>query len=208
MSATMNFRSAGEISDKRVLGELANSIIALLQDATREVEKDREAAKTFIAKASSLLQFQIDRNGAPEVTARSGGLAGWKVRRLKAYIQEHLAGSVSVAELSEVAGLSTTHFSRAFGRSFGEAPHVYVVGRRLDRARHLMLTTDMPLSELALACGFSDQAHFSKLFRRHTGRTPAAWRRERRDAMRGTGLPAMPRAGSASTPVPTATMMQ
>ncbi len=150
-----------------------------------------------------MLQFQIDRSDAPDPAVRTGGLAGWKVRRLKAYIQEHLARPISVADLSRVAGLSTTHFSRAFGRSFGEAPHVYVVGRRLDRARHLMLTTDMALSELAIACGFSDQAHFSKLFRRHTGRTPAAWRRERRDAMRSSGLKGMIlRPGSTSLPAP------
>lgn len=190
MSAIVKVRPAADLSDRRALGDVANSIIALLQDATREVEKDREAAKIFIARASSLLQFQVNRSDSTALAVRSGGLAGWKVRRLKAYIQDRLGGPISVADLSEVAGLSPTHFSRAFRRSFGEAPHVFVVGRRLDRARHFMLTSDMPLSEIALACGFSDQAHFSKLFRRHSGRTPAAWRRERRDAIRATGLPA------------------
>jgi AraC family transcriptional regulator len=170
-------------------GELASSIISLLQDASREVETDREAAKTFIAKASSLLRFQVERREAPPADPRSGGLAPWKIRRLRDYIDQHLSRSVSVAELSAIAGLSTTHFSRAFGRSFGQAPHVYVVHRRLDKARHMMLTTDTPLSELAVACGFSDQAHFCKLFRRHTGRTPAAWRRECRDPMRTLAMP-------------------
>ncbi len=109
---------------------------------------------------------------------RLGGLAPWRIRRLKAFVESQLSQPIRVADLSAVVGLSSTHFSRAFGRSFGEPPHVYLIQRRLDRARHLMLTSDIPLSDVAAACGFSDQAHFCRLFRRHTGRTPAAWRRE------------------------------
>ncbi|HVJ52713.1 MAG TPA: helix-turn-helix transcriptional regulator, partial [Aliidongia sp.] len=72
----------------------------------------------------------------------------------------------------------------AFKRSLGEAPHAYIIARRLERARELMLTSDMGLSELALQCGFSDQAHFTKLFRSHVGKSPAAWRREHREGGR------------------------
>jgi AraC family transcriptional regulator len=122
---------------------------------------------------------------APDV--RMGGLAPWRIRRLQAFVEEHLSRSIRIADLSDAVGLSVPHFSRAFGLSFGEPPHVYVVQRRLDRARHLMLTSDITLSELAVACGFSDQAHFCRLFRRNTGRTPAAWRRERRGAIRANG---------------------
>jgi AraC-like DNA-binding protein len=127
---------------------------------------------------------EFNRDGPADKEVRLGGLAPWRVRRLKAFVEEHLSQPIRVADLSGAVGLSATHFSRAFGRSFGEPPHVYLIQRRLDRARHLMLTSDISLSDAAAACGFSDQAHFCRLFRRHTGRTPAAWRR---DALRANG---------------------
>jgi AraC-like DNA-binding protein len=85
-----------------------------------------------------------------------------------------------VEDLSAIAQLSVVYFAKAFKRTFGEAPHAYVIRRRLARARHLMLTSDMHLSEVALACGLADQAHLCKLFRKFIGLSPAAWRRERR----------------------------
>ena len=119
---------------------------------------------------------------------RLGGLAPWRIQLLKAFVEEHLSQPIHVVDLSGAVGLSATHFSRAFVRSFGEPPHVYVIQRRLERARHLMLTSDIALSALAATCGFSDQAHFCRLFRRDTGKTPAAWRRERRASIRVNGL--------------------
>jgi AraC family transcriptional regulator len=163
--------------------ELATSVILLLQTATKEVERDLKSAETFIAKASSLLQVEADRIMVSDRDARSGGLAPWQVRRVKSFVEERLADSILIEDLGEVARLSTTHFSRAFKRSFGEAPHGYLVRRRLARARHLMLTSDIGLSEVALECGFSDQAHLCKLFRQTMGTSPAAWRREQRDAI-------------------------
>jgi AraC-like DNA-binding protein len=73
--------------------------------------------------------------------------------------------------------LSSSHFSRAFKESYSETPHAHIVRRRIERAAKLMLTTDEPLSRIALACGLCDQAHLTKLFRRGTGQPPAAWRR-------------------------------
>jgi AraC family transcriptional regulator len=192
MSTTMEIGFANGLAASGPLHDLASSVLSLLRNATKEVERDREAAKIFIAKASSLLQVEVARGGVPDPDIRSGGLAPWKIRRLKDYIEEHLSQPIRVADLSEVVGLSATHFSRAFTRSLGEAPHVYLIRRRLDRARHLMLTSDMALSELAVACGFSDQAHFCKLFSRYIGKTPGAWRRERCDWVGVKGLPSGP----------------
>jgi transcriptional regulator GlxA family with amidase domain len=83
-------------------------------------------------------------------------------------------------DLAAIARLSTGHFCRSFTRSFGVAPFAYVAGRRLARAQELMLTTEDPLSQIALACGLCDQSHLTRLFRRHLGTSPNVWRRSHR----------------------------
>jgi AraC family transcriptional regulator len=161
-------------------GELAASVLKLLHSAREESEL--EVARAFIAKASSLLQVEMERGIVEgETGTAAGGLAPWQIQRVKKYVAEHLDEAIRVEDLSAIARLSPTHFSRAFKRSLSEAPHAYVIARRLERSRELMLTSDMPLSELALNCGFADQAHFTKLFRHHVGKSPAAWRREHRE---------------------------
>jgi len=77
--------------------------------------------------------------------------------------------------------LSAGHFCRAFKRSLGVAPVAYIAGRRVACAQHLMLATDEPLSQIALACGFYDQAHLTRVFRRYAGTSPHDWRRRHRD---------------------------
>jgi AraC family transcriptional regulator len=106
-----------------------------------------------------------------------GGLVTWRRRRVEAFILDHLCVPLVRDDLALVAGLSVSHFGRQFKRSFGCSPREHIVRLRLDRARHLMLTTDAPLGEIALACGFSDQGRLSKLFRKAAGQTPRSWRR-------------------------------
>jgi AraC family transcriptional regulator len=171
------------LSQATGLRGLAHSVLWLLDTATREVERDREAAKTFLAQATSLLQIELDRAASTYGDCRSGGLAPWQAQRVKAFIEQHLSAPIRVEDLSDLVRLSKTHFSRSFRKVFGETPHAYIVRRRVDRVCRLMLTSETALSELALDCGFADQAHLCRQFRRVTGRSPAAWRRERRPAM-------------------------
>ena len=94
-----------------------------------------------------------------------------------AYIDSHLGETIQVKDLGGIVRRSTAHFCRTFKRTFGQTPHAYITARRLERAKSLMLESEEQLSVIALACGFTDQAHLSKLFRQHTGETPGAWRR-------------------------------
>ena len=173
---------------------LAASLVQLLDSAQRSLDADRETAKASIARAWSLLRIEIDRTtvGAAQRSV-PGALAGWQEHRVKAYVDTHLEGTIHIRDLAVVAQRSTAYFCRAFKRTFGETPHAFVIGRRLRRAVELMLTTDVALSEIAVTCGFTDQAHFCKVFRQHHGQSPAVWRRERRDiapvtaATRGAG---------------------
>ena len=109
-----------------------------------------------------------------------GGLAPWQVLRVKTHVEAHLDSTLRTRDLAAMARLSTGHFCRAFKRSLGVAPIAYIAGRRVASAQKLMLATNEPLSQIALACGFYDQAHLTRLFRRHAGTTPHNWRRHHR----------------------------
>lgn len=105
-----------------------------------------------------------------------GGLPPRVLRRVEAYIEENLDAPLRISELAEIAGLSEFHFARMFKTSMGEPPHRYVQRLRVERAKRLISETEMDLSEIALACGFGTQSHFSACFRKRTGFTPSAWR--------------------------------
>jgi AraC family transcriptional regulator len=107
----------------------------------------------------------------------NGGLAPWQLARATELLREHLDGNLPLAQLAAECSLSRSHFTRAFKASTGLPPHQWLLARRVDRAKDLMRTTDMPLSEIALACGFSEQAHMTRVFSRSVGVTPSAWRR-------------------------------
>src|ERR1700730_2794 len=154
-------------------------VVNLLMSASRELEHSQEAAKTSIHRAASLLQAQMRYDGT-ERQDPSQALLAWQMRLVERYIEEHLDQQILVANLSELIHLSEAHFSRAFRLAYGVPPHAYIVRRRLELAAQLMLAGREPLSEIALRCGFHDQAHLSKQFRQLTGETPAAWRRLRR----------------------------
>jgi AraC-like DNA-binding protein len=174
MQVTSASKETPGTAEAAELGPVSVALIRLLQSAMSEVAQDSGHAKAYIAQASALLQVQIGREPAD---SGSGGLAAWQTHRVKAFIEQHLDEPIRVETLSEAVRLSAAYFSRAFKRSFGEAPHAYLMRRRLERARSFMLTTEMALSEIAAACGFSDQSHFCKIFRQSTGCSPAAWRR-------------------------------
>ena len=155
---------------------LAKNLVNLLETARREFDGDREAAKASLVTASSILQSEIERSSGAN-GSRPGALAGWQIARVRAFIEENLHGSINAKNLSAVAQRSPAHFSRSFKQAFGEPPHAYVIKRRLERARHLMVTTSESLSEIALSVGFSDQSHLCRLFRRAFGLSPSIWRR-------------------------------
>jgi transcriptional regulator GlxA family with amidase domain len=108
-----------------------------------------------------------------------GGLAPGQIRRITRYIEGNLAATIRNRELAAIVRLSPSHFSRAFRGSFADTPHRYVMRRRMERAKALMLTTDASLGRIAAECGFSDQPHFNRLFRGLFGDRPRTWRRER-----------------------------
>jgi AraC-like DNA-binding protein len=165
-----------------VLADLAPVIDAIAASLRgRQVFERPDVSVTLPVTKGRTLVVSV-RTGNPRARSRAAapvrGLDARQLGLVKKTIDDNLAEPISVSMLSTVAGLSRSYFSHAFRRSLGRSPHAHIVRLRIDRAMTLMRDSDVPLSEIALAVGFSDQAHFSNTFRRATGMTPTQWRKE------------------------------
>jgi AraC-like DNA-binding protein len=140
---------------------------------------NRDVSVTLPATEGQTLVVSVrtrgSRTGAGPATPR--GLDAWQLRLVDGTIQQKIGEPISVSMLSSIAGLSRSHFSHAFRKSVGRSPHAHIVRLRIERAMALMVDSDSSLTNIALATGFSDQAHFSNRFRRLVGMTPTQWRK-------------------------------
>ena len=164
-------------------------VISLLDAAMNQLYRKEKTAQGTILEAASLLRQRIDPPAPQEAPDGRGRLLAWQARKVRDYIDSHITGPVLVADLCALIQRSEAHFSRSFKRTFGESPHGFVVRRRVELAARYMLTTDASLSDIALRCGFTDQAHLCKHFRQTAGQTPAAWRRAHRSHHDENGTP-------------------
>lgn len=160
---------------------LAGILVELLGDADKAIGIDHQAVRAFIGRAADLLQNETRTSRAPAPAGKRSAtrsvLAPWQMRRVLGHIEANLPASIPLQDIAALTKLSVGHFSRAFKGSFGIAPHSYILRRRIERAQALMLQTEDSLCQIALVCGFCDQAHFSRLFRRLVGVSPNLWRR-------------------------------
>ena len=106
----------------------------------------------------------------------TGGLSAAKLRQVTEFISDNYGRDIKLAELAQVAGMSSFHFAREFKRTTGTTPHQYLIKFRIERAKALLAKRDLPLIEVSLRSGFSHQSHFTRLFRRVTGTTPHSYR--------------------------------
>ncbi len=105
-------------------------------------------------------------------------LTAWRLRRAQAMLADRLDEKLALAEVANAVGLSPWHFARGFKAVTGVAPHTWRNARRIAEAQRLLADPARGVAEIAFACGFCSQAHLTNAFRRATGSTPAAWRRE------------------------------
>ena len=158
--------------------QLVARLAQMLGTARDNADTHYEVTKRIVAEASLLLESHLARN-TQSLPSQSGMLARWQINRVRTFIDAHLNECVRVSDLSALARSSPSYFSAVFKRTFGASPHAYLMRRRISMAVEQMLGSDAPLSEIAMNCGFADQAHFSRQFRRMMGSTPSNWRRER-----------------------------
>jgi AraC family transcriptional regulator len=145
------------------------------------LQKSRDATPLFLDQLGTTIGIHlIERyNSATGVDVQSDGAA--LSRQHLALAMEMLAGdaagSLRVADVARACGLSRGYFIRGFKKATGKAPHQWILSQRVERARGLLLKGDVSLAEIALACGFADQSHFTRVFSNSTGLPPGAWRR-------------------------------
>lgn len=144
------------------------------------VERPAERSTLFIDHIGLAFHAHVtDAYGEQRVPAArdTGGLAPWQLRRALDYMRAHLAGDPTIGQLAQLCGLSGSYFARAFRRTQGSTPHQWLLRRRVERARELLLAGDLDLAGIAVTCGFVDQSHLSRVFTRFEGESPGRWRR-------------------------------
>lgn len=158
-------------------GQMARAVLEMLGAARQALDTDPRQARDLVDRATVLLQ-PLGRASAAEGAIRgSGGLAPWQVRKVTRHVTENLDGRIDNGELAALVRLSVGHFGRAFKQALGLSPREFITQTRIDHAKVLMSRPGLSLSQIALDCGFCDQAHLSRTFHQIVGTTPNSWRR-------------------------------
>lgn len=121
--------------------------------------------------------FEAYQSSLDRAARRFGGLTPGQLRNVWSYVDANLTASLSLKDLADETGLSQHHFARQFKESTTVSPYTFVLERRLAWAKKALVACKLSLAEIAVACGFSDQAHFTKQFKKRLGITPARYRR-------------------------------
>lgn len=174
----------------------------LLRKGSAEIAENRTADDPFVRQLAGALRAELGRGNPPErlyleslanvlavhllrsyaadrkpLRNPAHGLRGRRLERVTDFVLANLHTDLTLAALAGAAGLSPYHFARQFKRATGLTPHQYVVLRRVERARELLVGTDLPIGEVAGAVGFAHQSHLARHVRRHFGVAPSGFRR-------------------------------
>jgi AraC-like DNA-binding protein len=168
-----------------VSGESLNDLVLLRNSFAEQlaralVENADTADRKFAHCVGQTLAMHVARLEPPQ--SRVNALPKWRLRRVEEYVRANFDRCVTLSELAKVAGLSRMHFAAQFRTATGYRPREYLLHQRIEHAKSLLSNTATPLAEIALAVGFCTQAHFSTVFKRITGETPARWRCASRNA--------------------------
>jgi AraC family transcriptional regulator len=167
---------SGAKLDDAVIRSVANTLLPAF-------ERPEEANRLFVDCVNTgLLAHLAHSYGEMSIKRRlrRGGLAPWQERRAKELLIARLNGDISLHELAREAGLSRSHFARAFKETTGLPPHRWLISQRVERAQEILTNSTLSLVEVAELTGFADQSHFTRVFTCTVGISPGEWRRQRR----------------------------
>jgi AraC family transcriptional regulator len=144
----------------------------------RELRLPKFRSRAFLESLAGAIAIHVAGNYADPGTGVPAyeGLPPHKLNRVLAFIDEHLEEAMPVKQLADVVHMSPYHFARMFRRATGQPPHAYITLQRMERAKRLLIDTDLSLVEVAARSGFQTQAHFTGVFHRYAGTTPRIFR--------------------------------
>ncbi|MES2128657.1 MAG: AraC family transcriptional regulator [Pseudomonadota bacterium] len=125
---------------------------------------------------TALVSYLLEHYAKPAAPMRADGLAGWRLQKVLAHIDEHLGEEVPVLAMAESCGMSEAHFSREFRKAVGQPPHQYMTKLRLERASAALLSGQARIIDIAFELGFNDVSHFSRAFALRYGVPPTVYR--------------------------------
>jgi AraC family transcriptional regulator len=168
-----------EVLDR--LGADDPKLFAILRLLGEEVQPHDIPSRLFLEHLVDLLCFQLLRAHtsfqAPPATGSNRGLAQWQVKRLTAYMREHLAQDIGLQDLADIVRLSRFHFCTAFRIATGHTPYEWLTRLRMEMARKLLADSALRITDIALAVGYKTPSAFAVTFRRHVGVRPTDFRR-------------------------------
>jgi AraC family transcriptional regulator len=166
------------LGDGRLLRDPA--IERLSQALAVSQTSDAALGKVFTDSVSlAIVSRLVSRQyaGASRSARAAAELPKWRMTRVMEYVDAHLGDPIGLAEMAQSAGLTRMHFAAQFREACGLRPHEYLLRRRIDHAQSLLLGSRHNVLDVALACGFRSQAHFTTVFKRFVGETPYSWRK-------------------------------
>ena len=128
-----------------------------------------------------LLALMFHEQALDRLSAKSTARLSLKEMQLcSEFADAHMETTLQVGTWAASIGMSAGEFSRRFVATTGLSPYRWFLNRRLDRAKHLLLSSDASLSQMAISLGFATQSHFTEAFRKYSGLSPARWKRFRK----------------------------
>lgn len=177
--------SHGPLASKATLRDLSGvedaSLVGLLQCLRDEADQPAPSAM-YVRGIAQAIAVHLSRHYVDieqNASKAAASLPPFKLRRIMAWMVEHLDQAFSLAALAEQAGMSEYHFNRLFKRATGVPPSQHHIALRMAAAKRLLRETDKTVITVANEVGYANPSHFARTFRKSTGLTPSDYRRQR-----------------------------
>jgi len=170
--------AADEGAERALTGLLTRPEVRRLGVALVAAQASGQSVQQLYAQSiGSVIAARVMEQAHTRTTRRPiSPLPKWRLTRVLRHVEENLSERLSLAELASKAGLTRMYFATQFRASLGVSPHTYVQRRRIERAQEMLESSNESLVNVALSVGFQTQAHFTTVFKRFVGETPARWR--------------------------------
>lgn len=176
---SMTQHAASHISLVRQSGFQDSLVTQIGLSLWQELECRSAGSKLYAQSAAQMLAVHLLRNYGSakiDITMPRGKLSSQQINMVTEFVWANIREELSLDEMARLVGFSPYHFTRLFRQSTGHTPHQFVLRQRIEFAKRLIRSCDMPLIQVAIESGFASQSHMTQMFRRFLGITPKSYR--------------------------------